>query len=180
MARRRMVATAVVLLLVAAGAVVLLWPEPERRAAPSPPPPTASPTPSPSPSPSKVLPYLFFPPGTCLDYQPLSRTTAPAEARPCEQAHDGEVVADIVLPEGLTGETAVQQAMTAACEPHLVEWESRQGGGGPYFGRYLGPRLVHYQAGLRDATCIMAVTDQPGGRRLTGHLKGLGPAGRAE
>ncbi|WP_157531467.1 MULTISPECIES: hypothetical protein [unclassified Kitasatospora] len=178
MRRRRVAATAVVLLLLAAGAVVLLRPEPEQRAVPSPPPPSsAAPSPSPSPSPSpKVLPYLYFLPGTCLDYQPLSRTTAPAEARPCEQPHDGEVIADIVLPDGLTGEPAVQQAMTAACEPHLVEWEGRQGGGGPYFGRYLGPRLVHYQAGLRDATCIMSVTDQPGGRRLTGHLKGLGPS----
>ncbi|GAA1177070.1 hypothetical protein F4556_005606 [Kitasatospora gansuensis] len=177
MRRRRVVATAVVLLLLAAGAVLLLWPEPERRAAPSPPPPgTTTPSPSPSPTPSKVLPYLFFPPGTCLDYQPLSRTAAPAEARPCEGKHDGEVIANIVLPDGLTGETAVQQAMTAACKPHLTEWDGKQGGGGPYFGRYLGPRLVHYQAGFRDATCIMSGTDQPDGRRLTGHLKGLGPS----
>ncbi|MFJ9521476.1 hypothetical protein ACIRPK_24875 [Kitasatospora sp. NPDC101801] len=178
MRRRRVVATAVVLLLLAAGAVVLLWPGPDR-VTPAPPPPTSaapSPSASPSPSPSKVLPYLFFPPGTCLDYQPLSKTAAPAETRPCDQVHDGEVVADIVLPEGLTAEPAIQQAITAACEPHLVEWETRQGGGGPYFGRYLGPRLVHYQAGFRDATCVMAVTDRPGGRRLTGHLKGLGPS----
>ncbi|MER5867288.1 hypothetical protein [Kitasatospora sp. NPDC002040] len=178
MRRRRVVATVVVLLLLAAGAAVLLWPEPEqRRAAPPPPTTSAPPSPSPSPSPSpKVLPYLYFPPGTCVDYQPLSRITAPAEARPCEAEHDGEVVANIVLPEALTDELGLQQAMTTLCEPHLVDWERLQGGGGPYFARYLGPRLVHYQAGLRDATCIMSISDHPGGKRLTGHLKGLGPS----
>ncbi|MDH6577981.1 hypothetical protein [Kitasatospora sp. MAP5-34] len=173
--RPRRARTAVVVaavLAVAVGATVLLWPDPgtKKAALPHPPPPPSTSS-TPSPSPTKVLPYPYFLPGTCFDHPQLSTVITRAEARPCEQQHDGEAISDIVLPEGLTSDTQIGRALREACKAPLAQWEQRQGGGGPYYGFPLGPYLQYYKAGLRDATCTMTASDRQGGRKLTGQLR---------
>jgi len=169
--RRRVVAAVVaVVVLVAVGAAVLLWPDGKKKAAL--PPPPASPAPaSPSPSPAKVLPYPYFLPGTCFDHPQLSEAITRAEERPCEQQHDGEAIADVVLPDGLTSDTQIGRTLRELCKGPLAEWEQRQGGGGPYYGFPLGPYLQYYQQGMHEATCTMTVSDRQHGRKLNGHLR---------
>ncbi|GAA2148237.1 hypothetical protein GCM10009760_39980 [Kitasatospora kazusensis] len=170
--RRARAAVIVVLALALVAAVtVLLWPDARKKAA-LPPPPTAPSTSSaPSPSPTKVLPYPYFLPGTCFDHPQLSTVITRAEARPCAQGHDGEAIADVVLPEGLTSDTQIGRALREACKTPLAQWEQRQGGGGPYYGFPLGPYLQYYEAGMRDATCTLTASDRQGGRKLTGLLR---------
>lgn len=175
MRRRRVVATVVGVLVLVVGAVVLLWPEQKKVALP-PPPVSASPSPPPSPSPTPELPYPFFRPGECLDHPQLSKVITKPERRPCEAEHDGESISVVRLPEGLTDDGAIARSLRELCEPPLVEWEGRQGGGGPYYGYPVGPGLTHYQQGFREASCAMTVSNRQQGRKLTGHLVGLGPA----
>ncbi|MEV4557582.1 hypothetical protein AB0K51_11370 [Kitasatospora sp. NPDC049285] len=170
--RQKAALAAVVAALAVVAASVLLWPEPaHRQAAPPPPSPSASPSPSPSPSPSRQLPYPFFTPGTCLDHPQLSEVIAKAEARPCDQPHDGEAIADVVLPDGLTSDTAIGRAMRELCQAPLAAAEQRQGGGGPYYGFPIGPYLQYYQQGMHDATCTLTASSRQHGTKLTAPLR---------
>ncbi len=172
--RPRRARTALIVLVVLAlvvTAAVWLWPDPKKKAA-LPPPPSPSPTSSsPSPMPTRTLPYPYFLPGTCFDHPQLSTVITRAEQRPCDKEHDGEAIANILLPEGLTSDTQIGRALREACAAPLAAWEQRQGGGGPYYGFPLGPYLQYYKAGMRDSTCTMTVSDHQGGRKLTGLLK---------
>ncbi|GJF28759.1 hypothetical protein KNE206_14590 [Kitasatospora sp. NE20-6] len=167
--RRAVVATGVAAVLVAAAAV-WLWPDGGHRSA-QPPPVAVGASPSPSPSPSPTLPYPFFPPGTCLDHPQLSKVITTVEARPCEQSHDGEAIANVRLPEGLTSDAGIGRALRELCKVPLAEWDRRQGGGGPYYGFPFGPSLAFYGQGMRDATCAMTVSSRQEGRKLTGRLR---------
>ncbi|WP_280665806.1 MULTISPECIES: hypothetical protein [unclassified Kitasatospora] len=168
--RRRVLALAGVLLVaVAAVTAVLLWPAKHKPVAAAPPPP--SPTASPSPSPTKVLPYPYFPAGTCIDHPQLSKGITRAEAHPCAQPHDGEAIANPVLPDGLTKDSQIGQALLKACQPFVDDWTARQGGG-HWYSFPIGPYLAYYNQGMRDATCTLAGSDVQGGSKLTGHLKG--------
>ncbi|MEV8093930.1 hypothetical protein [Kitasatospora sp. NPDC085879] len=167
--RRRAVVVVAVVVVLAVAAAVWLWPDGGRRAAPPPPAPSSAP-PSPSPSPSKTLPYPWFTPGTCFDHPQLSEVITRAEERPCEQPHDGEAIADVLLPEGLTSDVQIGRAMRELCAAPLAEWQQRQGGGGPYYGFPLGPYLQYYKQGLRDATCTLTASNRQHGRKLTGRL----------
>ncbi|GGV26335.1 hypothetical protein GCM10010495_47920 [Kitasatospora herbaricolor] len=166
---------AVLVLLLGVTATVLLWPEHRPVALPPPAPsPTVStpaPTPTPTPTPSKVLPYPFFPVGTCLDHPQLSKAITKSEARPCEGSHDAESIATVLLPEGLTSDSQIGRALREACATAVDAAEKRQGGGGPYYGFPLGPYLAYYQQGMRDATCTLAVSNKQGGTKLTGQLR---------
>ncbi|WP_354639582.1 hypothetical protein [Kitasatospora camelliae] len=169
MRARRIVAAGVAVAVLVVGAAVLLWPD-RRKPAAAPPPPSSAP-PSPSPTPTRSLPYPFFTPGTCLDHPQLSKVITKAEERPCDQSHDGEAIANVVLPDGLTDDAQIGRALRELCKAPLAEWEGRQGGGGPYYGFPIGPYLPYYQQGLHEATCTMTVSDRQGGRKLTGHLR---------
>lgn len=164
--RIRAAAVAVTVLAVLVAAAVLLWPDARHRTATARPPTT-----TPSPSPSKILPYPYFLPGTCLDHPQLSTGITRAEERPCTAPHDGEAIADVVLPEGLTSDLRIGQAVRELCAAPLAVAEQRQGGGGPYYGFPLGPYLPYYRQGLRDATCTLTAGDRQGGRKLTGRLR---------
>ncbi|MDH6132570.1 hypothetical protein P3T37_001955 [Kitasatospora sp. MAA4] len=171
-ARRGRLIALVVAVLLAAGAVaaVLLRPAAHHAvAAPPPPSPHASPTPSPSPA--KQLPYPYFPAGTCLDHPQLSKGITKAEARGCDQPHDGEAIANPVLPDGLTKDSQIGQALLKACGPFVGDWTARQGGG-HWYSFPIGPDLAYYQQGLRDATCVLTGSTVQGGSKLTGHLHG--------
>ncbi|WP_431678046.1 hypothetical protein [Kitasatospora sp. KL5] len=167
--RRRAVVVVAVVVVLAVAAAVWLWPDGERRAAPPPPAPGSS-APSPSPSPSPTLPYPFFEPGTCFDHPQLSEVITRAEERPCEQPHDGEAIANVKLPEGLTSDVQIGRALRDLCKEPLAERDRRQGGGGPYYGFPLGPYLPYYKQGMRDATCTMTVSNVQHGRKLTGRF----------
>ncbi|MFD9127985.1 hypothetical protein [Kitasatospora sp. NPDC059571] len=166
---RRIAAVVAVVAVLAVAAAVLLWPDGHHRAAPPPPAPSAPP--SPSPSPSKQLPYPYFTPGTCLDHPQLSTVITRAEQRPCERPHDGEAIANVVLPEGLTSDLQIGRALRELCKDPLAAREAAQGGGGPYYGFPLGPYLQYYKDGMRDATCTMTASDRQGGQKLTGRLR---------
>lgn len=168
MGERRIRAVVAAVLVLVVGVAVLLWPDGKKKQA-LPPPPSASP--SPSPSPSRVLPYPYFTPGTCFDHPQLSEAITRAEARPCEQAHDGEAIANVVLPDGLTNDALIGRTLRELCKAPLAEWEQRQGGGGPYYGFPIGPYLDFYKQGMHEATCTMTVSNQQHGRKLTGNLK---------
>ncbi|MFJ1702360.1 hypothetical protein [Kitasatospora sp. NPDC088346] len=172
MRQRRVVATAVAVVVLVVGAAVLLWPQDRHRAA-APPPPSPSPsaTPSPSASPSRVLPYPFFLPGTCLDHPQLSETVTRAEERPCDGPHDGEAIADVVLPDGITSDAGIGRALRELCAAPVAERQKLQGGDGSYYGFPLGPYLQYYQQGMHEATCTLTASDRQGGRKLTGHLR---------
>ncbi|MCG6493113.1 hypothetical protein [Kitasatospora sp. A2-31] len=167
---------AVLAALLAVVATVLLWPEKERAPLPPPPSPTtATPsptptaTPTPTPTPSRVVPYTFFPVGTCFDHPQQTRTVTKPEARPCEGEHDGEVVADLLLPDGLT-ETQLNKAVRDGCKESLAAAEARQGGG-TFYTLPIGPPMAQYQQGWRDYTCSLTSGTRPGTPKLTGHLK---------
>ncbi|GAA4995584.1 hypothetical protein [Kitasatospora paranensis] len=166
---RRIAAVVVVVAVAAVVAAVLLWPERHPRAASAPPPSSAPP--SPSASPTKQLPYPFFTPGTCLDHPQLSKVITRAEERPCSGPHDGEAIADVVLPEGLTSDLQIGRALRDLCKDPLAARTAAQGGGGPYYGFPLGPYLQYYKQGMRDATCTMTVSNRQDGRKLTGSLR---------
>ncbi|MFF1902187.1 hypothetical protein [Kitasatospora sp. NPDC058218] len=170
--------SAVLAVLLAVVATVLLWPEKKPAALPPPPAPTTSaptptptPTPTPSPTPTKVVPYTFFPVGSCFDHPQLNKTVTKPEGRPCEAEHDGEAIADLLLPEGLTGDSQISKAMREGCQAAQAAAEARQGGGGPYYGYPFGPSVTYYQQGWRDFTCTLTASNRPGGVRLSGHLR---------
>ncbi|GAA2225436.1 MULTISPECIES: hypothetical protein [Kitasatospora] len=158
--------------VVAALGGLFLWPQRHRVALPPPVVPTAY---SPSASPSKVLPYPYFLPGTCFDHQQLSTGITKPEQRPCAQPHDGEAIADIVLPDGLTDDLVIGRTLRELCRAPLAEWEQQQDGG-QYYGFPVGPYLRYYQQGYRDATCTMTVSDHQGGPKTTGHFHSHVPA----
>lgn len=162
---RRVMATVLTVLVLVAGAALWLWPDARKHRAAAPPPAPSSA--APSPSPSTALPYPYFTPGTCFDHPQLSEVITKAEERPCEQPHDGEAIADVVLPDGLTSDTQIGRALRDLCKAPLADREQRQGGGGPYFGFPLGPYLQYYQQGMRQATCTMTVSNQQHGRKLS-------------
>ncbi|MFJ8430010.1 hypothetical protein ACIQ9P_01780 [Kitasatospora sp. NPDC094019] len=171
---------AVLVLLLAVVATVLLWPGDDPAPAPPPPSPTtatptptptATPTPTPTPTPTKVVPYAFFTVGTCLDHPQLSRTVTKPEARPCEGKHDGEAIADQLLPEGLTDGYVIGNAMRDGCKEAQAAAEARQGGGGPYYSYPVGPNYSFYQQGWRDYTCVLTAGNRPDTGKLTGHLR---------
>ncbi|PYC87730.1 hypothetical protein C7C46_02985 [Streptomyces tateyamensis] len=170
--RSRTAATVVALLVALAGvAAVLLWPSsPKHPAAAAPPSPSHSPSPSPSPSPTKKLPYPWFPVGSCVDHPKLSPVITAAEARPCQGPHDGESIANPLLPDGLTKESQIALALIRACQPYVTSWEAAQGGG-TWYGIPMGPSLAYYNQGLRDATCLLTDSQHEGGTKLTGPLK---------
>ncbi|WP_035850306.1 hypothetical protein [Kitasatospora azatica] len=171
----RLAALAVVLLLVAAGVTaVLLWPSAKHpAAAPPPPSPSASPSPSPSPSPTKHVPYPWFAVGTCLDHPQLSPVITVAEARPCQGPHDAEAIANPLLPDGLTKESQISQAMLKACDSAVTAWEAVQGGG-TWYSFPMGPSLAYYNQGLRDVSCLLTASQREGGTKLTAALKPVG------
>ncbi|WP_395296583.1 hypothetical protein ACF9IK_26405 [Kitasatospora hibisci] len=166
---------AVLAALLAVVATVLLWPEQEQTPLPPPPSPTtaapsATPTPTltPTPTPSRVVPYTFFPVGTCFDHPQQTKTVTKPEARPCEGEHDGEVVADLLLPDGLT-ETQLNKAVRDGCKEPLAAAEARQGGG-TFYPLPIGPPMAQYRQGWRDYTCSLTSGTRPGTPKLTGHL----------
>ncbi|MFD0274537.1 hypothetical protein ACFVHB_11615 [Kitasatospora sp. NPDC127111] len=165
---------AVVVVLLAVVATVLLRPEP----APLPPPPSPSPTtpaptptpsPTPTPTPARVVPYTFFPVGSCFDQPQQTKTVTKPEPRPCEGEHDGEVVATPLLPDGLT-ETQLNKAVRDGCKEPLTAAAARQGGG-TFYPLPIGPPMAQYQQGWRDYTCSLTSGTHPGTPKLTGHLK---------
>ncbi|MFF8768723.1 hypothetical protein [Kitasatospora sp. NPDC015120] len=173
---------AVLAVLLAVVATVLLWPEDEPAPEPPPPSPTTAtpaptptpsptPTPTPTPAPAKVVPYSFFPVGSCLDHPQLSKTVTKPEPRPCEEKHDGEAIADQLLPEGLSGDYQVAGAMRDGCKEAQAAAEARQGGGGPYYSYPVGPSYTFYQQGWRDYTCILTASNRPGSTKLSGQLR---------
>ncbi|MER6395199.1 hypothetical protein ABT263_03930 [Kitasatospora sp. NPDC001603] len=168
--------SAVLAVLLAVVATVLLWPE-KKPVAPAPPPapstapPTPTPTPPPTPTPTRTVPYTFLPVGSCFDHPQLNKTVTKPEARPCEGEHDGEAIADLLLPDGLTGDSQIGKAMREGCQPAQAAAEARQGGGGPYYGYPFGPSMTYYQQGWRDFTCTLTASNRPGGVRLSGHLR---------
>ncbi|GAB2708891.1 hypothetical protein [Kitasatospora kifunensis] len=169
-----LLALAVVLLLTA-GAVTaaLLWPATKHPAAKAPPPspsPSASPSPSPSPSPSKALPYPWFAVGSCLDHPQLSPVITTAQARPCDQPHDAEAIANPTLPDGLTKESQIALTMLKVCRPAVDDWKAKQGGG-TWYSFPLGLSLNYYDQGFREVTCLLTASQREGGPKLTGPLK---------
>ncbi|WP_280699850.1 hypothetical protein [Kitasatospora sp. GP82] len=171
--RRRWWLALLAVVVAAALGGLFLWPERQKVALP----PPLTPTPrSPSASPTKVLPYPYFLPGTCFDHPQLSKVITKAEERPCAQEHDGEAIADVLLPEGLTSDLTIGRSLRELCQAPLADWEQRQGGGGPYYGFPIGPYLKYYQQGMRDATCTMTVSNQQDGRKTTGHFRSAVPA----
>ncbi|MQS11799.1 hypothetical protein F7Q99_05720 [Streptomyces kaniharaensis] len=93
-----------------------------------------------------------------------------SEERPCEREHDGEVIATLQLPEGLTGDLKINLAMLDGCKGAETAAKARQGDDRTYYGRPLGPTMANYQQGWRDYTCSLTVSNHQGGPRLTGHL----------
>ncbi|MFI6446989.1 hypothetical protein [Kitasatospora sp. NPDC050543] len=167
---------AVLAVLLGVVATVLLWPEhhpaalPPPAASPTPTTPSATPTPTPTPTPTKVLPYPFFATGTCFDHPRASRSLAKVEARPCEGDHDGESIANVTLPEGLTSDSQISTALRDGCRTVYAETAKRQSGG-PYESYPIGPDLGSYQQGNRDTTCTLMISNKPGAAKLTGHLR---------
>ncbi|GAA1224713.1 hypothetical protein GCM10009665_13670 [Kitasatospora nipponensis] len=171
---RRLLPLVAVLALLGVGALLLalLWPAAKKPvAAPAPPPsPSASPSPSPSPSPSKVVPYPYFAIGTCVSVPQLTPGLPQAQAGDCGQSHDGQAIGNPVLPDGLTKESQIGQALLTACRPFVDDWRTRQGDG-TWFAFPVGPSLVFYDQGWRDATCLLTAAQRPGGQKLTAPLK---------
>ncbi|MEV7930914.1 hypothetical protein [Kitasatospora sp. NPDC088779] len=165
---------AVLAVLLAVVATVLLWPE-ERKpaAAPPPPTPTATPTPAPTPTPTptRTPPYAFFPVGACFDHPQLSPVITKAEERPCTGEHDGQVIADLKLADGLTGEIPIALAMREGCKEAEAAAKARQNDGKTYYGRQFGPAQANYQQGWRDYTCTLTAGNKQGGPKLTGNLR---------
>ncbi|AUY52174.1 hypothetical protein EH183_28265 [Streptomyces sp. CB01881] len=117
------------------------------------------------------MPYTFFTAGSCFDHPQLNKSVTKPEARPCEGAHDGEAIGTLLLPDGLTGDSQISKAMRDGCKDPQAAAETRQVGGGPYYGYPIGPSMTFYQQGWRDYTCTLTASNHPGGTRLTGHLK---------
>ncbi|MFE0460382.1 hypothetical protein ACFW1A_14155 [Kitasatospora sp. NPDC058965] len=175
--RSRTAATVVVLLVALAGVTaVLLWPGGAKHPAAAPPPASSAPaSPSPSPSPTKQLPYPWFPVGTCVDHPQLSPVITVAEVRPCQGPHDGESIANPVLPDGLAKESQIALALLKACQPYVTAWEAQQGGG-TWYGFPMGPSLAYYNQGQRDATCLLTASQRQGGSKLAQPLKPVATA----
>ncbi|MFI9272405.1 hypothetical protein ACIGXM_17025 [Kitasatospora sp. NPDC052896] len=168
--RGRLIALAVGLLLLAgAGTAVLLRPSPHRPVAAPPAPPRTSAPPSPATSPTPQLPYPYFAAGSCLDNPQLSTGITTTVARPCDQPHDAESIANPRLPDGITGRDQ-GLAMWKLCQPYFQAWSAKQGGG-KWYSFPVGPDVSFYQQGMRAVSCTMATSDAQGGAKLTGPLK---------
>ncbi|MEU9048519.1 MULTISPECIES: hypothetical protein [unclassified Kitasatospora] len=165
---------AVLVALLAVLATAVLWPDDRKpAAAPPPPTPTATPTPTPTPSPTPTKPqppYAYFPVGTCFDHPQLSPVITRAEERPCTGDHDGEVIANLKLPDNLTGEVPIALAMRDGCKEAEATAKAGQADGKTYYGRQFGPALVNYQQGWRDYTCTLTGGNKQGAPKLTGRL----------
>ncbi|KJS63533.1 hypothetical protein VM95_01240, partial [Streptomyces rubellomurinus] len=116
-------------------------------------------------------PYAFFPVGTCFDHPQLSPVITRAEERPCAGDHDGEAIADLKLPDGLTGEIPIALAMREGCKAAEATAKARQTDGHSYYERQFGPAQANYQQGWRDYTCTLTASDKRGGPKLTGPLR---------
>ncbi|MFD8704191.1 hypothetical protein ACFV1W_16460 [Kitasatospora sp. NPDC059648] len=165
---------AVLAVLLAVVATVLLWPEddPKPAAAPPPPTPAATPTPTPTPTPTRPQPpYAFFPVGTCFDHPQLSPVITKAEERSCTTPHDGEVIADLKLPDGLSGEIPIALAMRDGCKDAETTAKAHQGDGKSYYARQFGPAMANYRQGWRDYSCTLTAGNKQGGPKLTGQLR---------
>ncbi|MFD7729008.1 hypothetical protein ACFV6F_01285 [Kitasatospora phosalacinea] len=149
-------------------AAVLLWPDPKEPAA-SPPPPSASPSPTPSPSPSKTYPYPYYPPGTCL-LMPWISGVKDSTVTPCDQPHDAETTANVVMPDGLADDRAVNKALLELCAPSLKGVQRQQGGFDLYNNSPIVPLTKYYEQGYRDASCTVTVSNQQPDRKLTAPL----------
>ncbi|WP_441246634.1 hypothetical protein [Kitasatospora sp. McL0602] len=168
--RGRWLLAAVTAVALVVGVALLLWPEPKKKLL-LPPPPSPSPSPSsPAPSPSKVLPYPWFPAGSCFDHPQLSTVITSPEARPCAQGHDAESISNPLLPEGLTSDFAIGKALRELCKAPAATTEQRQGGG-TYYGYPISPDLTFYKQGYRDATCGLAASNHQGGAKLQAPLR---------
>ncbi|MEV7183600.1 hypothetical protein [Kitasatospora sp. NPDC093102] len=166
---------AVLVVLLAVVATAVLWPDDKKPAAAPPPTPTATPTPTPTatptPTPTKPQPpYAHFPVGACFDHPQLSPVITKPEERPCAGDHDGEVIADPVLPDGITGDIPLALAMRDGCKDAETAAKARQGDGKTYYGRQFGPSMATYQQGWRDYTCTLAASNKQGGPKLTAPL----------
>ncbi|MGW2376431.1 MULTISPECIES: hypothetical protein [Kitasatospora] len=167
---------AVLAVLLAVVATVLLWPEDTPKPAAAPPPPSpssssATPPPTPTPTPTKPQPpYAYFPVGTCFDHPQLSPVITKAEERPCTTPHDGEVIANLKLPDNLTGEIPIALAMRDGCKDPEATAKAHQPDGKSYYPRQFGPALTNYQQGWRDYTCTLTAGPKPGSPKLTRQL----------
>ncbi|MFE9421776.1 hypothetical protein ACFYNO_02305 [Kitasatospora sp. NPDC006697] len=170
----RLLLLAVLLIALAGVAVALFWPHAKAKPAAAPPPPSssppASPTPSPSPSPSKQVPYPWFPVGTCVDHPQLSPVITTAQARPCDGPHDGEVIGNPLLPDGLTKDSEIAAALRKACQPFADTAQTAQGGG-TWYSFPMGPALKYYAQGSRDVSCLLTGSVREGGTKLSAPLK---------
>ncbi|MFJ4189190.1 hypothetical protein [Kitasatospora sp. NPDC089509] len=165
---------AVLAVLLAVVATVVLWPEDAAKpaAAPPPPTPTATPTPSPTPTPTKSPPpYAYFPVGTCFDHPQLSPVITKAEQRPCTGDHDGEVVANLKLPDNLSGELPIAVAMRDGCKDAETTAKAHQTDGKSYYPREFGPALANYKDGWRDYTCTLTAGNKQGSPKLPTPLR---------
>ncbi|MFB7948800.1 hypothetical protein ACFC6L_28220 [Kitasatospora phosalacinea] len=149
-------------------AAVLLWPDPKHPTA-APPPPSPSPSPTPSPSPSKTYPYPYYPPGTCL-LMPWISGVKDSTVTPCDQPHDAETTANVVMPDGLADDRAVNKALLELCAPSLEAVQRQQGGFDLYNNSPIVPLTKYYQQGYRDASCTVTVSNQQSDRKLTAPL----------
>ncbi|MGW7582248.1 hypothetical protein ACWGKU_32040 [Kitasatospora sp. NPDC054768] len=163
---------AVLVVLLAVVATAVLWPDDKKPAAAPPPTPTptATQTPTPTPTPTPQPPYAFFPVGACFDHPQLSPVITKPEERPCAGDHDGEVIADLKLADGITGDIPLALAMRDGCKEAEAAAKARQGDGKTYYGRQFGPATANYQQGWRDYTCTLTASNKQGGPKLTGQL----------
>ncbi|MFI6155571.1 hypothetical protein ACIBCA_23125 [Kitasatospora sp. NPDC051170] len=166
--------SAVLVLLLAVVGTVLLWPEDEKKPAAAPPPPTATPTPTPTPTPAPTPtpkpPYVFLPVGACFDHPQLSPVITKIEERPCTGDHDGEVIADLKLPDGLSGEVPIALAIRNGCYDAQTAAMARQTDGKKYHERQFGPTGANYQAGWRDYSCALTLSEKQGGPKIAAPL----------
>ncbi|MFF2819069.1 hypothetical protein ACFVT9_26530 [Kitasatospora cineracea] len=153
--------------LVAAGAIAL-WPAPTKPAA-APPPPTTSPPPTPAPSPSKTYPYPFYPPGTCL-LMPWISGVKDSTVTPCDQPHDAETTANVVMPEGLADDRGMNKALLELCAPSFHAVQQQKNGTDLYNNSPIVPLTKYYQQGYRDVSCTVTVSNQQPDRKMTAPL----------
>jgi hypothetical protein len=122
-----------------------------------------------SPSPGELVPFVALKPGECFDHPALDLSVTQIETRPCDGAHDGEVIATKTLTGSYSSERKLQDKALELCDTAVAErMESIPEDGLEYYNYALYPSLDTYRIRQeRRVSCALTLSDAPGGKKLT-------------
>ncbi|WP_165869508.1 hypothetical protein [Streptomyces barkulensis] len=135
-------------------------------------PTTGAPTPDVTAMPSDLVLYVVLDPGTCFDHPSLSSDVTEVEERPCDEPHDGEVIANETITGDFDTQAELQKEVMSLCRADVKKRLARMPQDRTYYYYAIYPTLLTYERGEDQVTCSLTLSNKVDGPDLDAPLPG--------